>query len=452
MRVLMDNNMLNTPHGHVAVGWLVVEDIFTVLVLVLMPVAAKSLHGASSNLILPAFGFALVKLAAMTALILVGGGRAIPWLFTRVARTRSRELFTLTVLAVSLGVATGAAELFGASMALGAFLAGMVVGQSDVHHQAAADALPLRDAFAVLFFVSVGMIFNPYFLLQHPLLVMVTLLVILVGKPLAAIAIVLILGRPVRTALTVAIGLAQIGEFSFILAEQAHGFKLLPSEGHSVLIAGAIVSITVNPLIFKAMPQIEAFLQSKPALWKFLNSRNPALQQSHEMKIKPRTNDDLVRAVVVGYGPVGKTLTAILHKFDIHPTVIDLNLDAVRKLTADGVAAIYGDAGRRDILEAAGIEDAKYLVVTLPDLTGRIPVIATARLINPDIAIITRARYVGEKAMLEDSGATQVAYEEAEVAVRLAEFLLRQTGASEDAIADESARLQAENARRLSIS
>src|SRR6185295_19074100 len=273
IRVLTDNHALETPQGHIAVGWLIVEDIFTVLVLVLLPVMGSSVSGAGTDslAIAKSVGLALLKLGALTVVVLVGGAKAIPWILNRVARTRSRELFTLTVLVVALAVATGSAAFFGASMALGAFLAGMVVGQSKESHQAAADALPMRDAFAVLFFVSVGMLFDPRLLVQQPALVLSVMGIILVAKPLVAMVMVLGLGYSVRAALTVAIGLAQIGEFSFILADQAHKLKILPQAGQSVLVAAALLSISLNPLLFRAEAPIERWLAGRPGLWRLLN-------------------------------------------------------------------------------------------------------------------------------------------------------------------------------------
>ncbi len=464
MRVLMDNDVLNTREGHIAVGWLVVEDIFTVLVLVLLPALAASFSGteagaAGSTGILSSLLLAFVKLGALTILMLFVGARAIPWLMNHIARTRSRELFTLTVLVIALGIATGSALLFGASMALGAFLAGMVVGQSDVSHQAAADALPMRDAFAVLFFVSVGMLFDPMFIVQRPGLVIAVLMIVMVGKPLAALVIVLVFGYPVRTALTVAVGLAQIGEFSFILAELARHHRMLPDEGVNVLVAAALLSITANPLLFKCIRPFENALQRRPGLWNVLNwnvnaslaSANdiaaPVLESSESGRLLPVHRKKL-KAVVVGYGPVGRMLTRILRDFDIQPTIIDMNIDTVKTLTSSGHAAIYGDAGRQEILEAAGIKEASYLLVTLPDLASRFPVIATAKSSNPNLKVFVRARYLGERAMLEESGATAVAYEESEIAVALANYLLLDVGATSSEIEREADRIRNESSVR----
>ncbi|MCW8130968.1 MAG: cation:proton antiporter [Planctomycetota bacterium] len=446
LRVLGDSGMLNTPHGRIAIGWLVVEDIFTVLVLVLLPavVAAKEGgNGAPGGAgVVWTLGVALVKLAGMAALILYGGGRLIPKLLELVARIRSRELFTLTVLALALGIAAGSAALFGASMALGAFLAGMVVGQSEVHHQAAADALPMRDAFAVIFFVSVGMLFDPAFLLQHPFFLLAVLGVVMIGKPLAAMVLVLGLGYPVRTALTAALGLAQIGEFSFILGELAHGLKAMPREGGSLLVAGALISIMLNPFLFRALPRLERELQARPAVWRLLTARGNR-DEEESTPAKP-AEDEPPRAVVVGYGPTGRTLTRILRDFGIEPVVVDLNVDTVKSIRASGGQAVYGDAARGEILKAAGLERARYLVATLPDLAARIPVVAAARSVNPKARVVVRAHYLGERAMLEETGADAVAYEEAEVAVALARIVLKDMGAAEERIRAETERIRGE--------
>lgn len=451
IRGLEERKALDSPAGHAAVGWLIVEDIFTVLVLVLLPPIAKSAGGGGAGAVLASVGFAVLKLGVMAVVVLVGGARLVPWLLTRIARTRSAELFTLAVLAIALAIAVGSAVLFGASMALGAFLAGMVVGQSKLSHQAAADALPMRDAFAVVFFVSVGMLFDPRFLLAQPLLVLAVLGIILVAKPLAALAIVVGLGYAPRTALTVAVGLAQIGEFSFILADLARSLDVLPAAGQSVLVATAIVSISLNPLLFRVLDPIEKRLRARPKLWKLLNRRAEARGRRMNDGMTLRLENEAGgrnRAVVVGYGPVGQTIARILKGFDIHPVVIDSNVDTVNRLAAEGVAAIYGDASRPEILKTAGVDRAKYLVLTLPDLAARVSILLTAREMNPGLAVLSRARYLAERASLEDFGVTAVCYEEAEAAVGLSELLLRSEGAPQARIDEECGRIRAELAPR----
>jgi CPA2 family monovalent cation:H+ antiporter-2 len=441
IRGLSESGRLDEPAGHVAVGWLVAEDVFTIVVLVLLPAFAGGTGGGSA---LGQVAGALGRLALLVALVLLAGARVIPWILGHVARTRSRELFTLTVLAVALAVATVSATTFGVSMALGAFLAGMVVGQSDVAHQAAADALPLRDAFAVLFFVSVGMLFDPAFVLREPWLVLGTLGIVLVAKPLAALVLVSAFRYSARTALTVAVGLAQVGEFSFIVAELAERLDLLPAAGHNVLVAAALVSITLNPLLFRALGPLEERLRRRRGLWRLLDRR--AAARGDELNLRARAPDPpgKSRAVVVGYGPVGRTVTRILRDFDVVPVVVDLNVDTVARLVEEGHLAVYGDAARPEVLAAAGVRQARYLVVTLPDLASRLPVILAAREIHPSIRVLVRARYLQERSMLEDVGATAVAYEEAEAAVALAEFVLREIGVPEERREREADRIRKE--------
>ncbi|MFO0904984.1 MAG: cation:proton antiporter [Pirellulales bacterium] len=438
MRVLMDADMLNSTQGHVAVGWLIVEDILTVVLLVLIPVLGKpalesGLEETSSGLGLWAtLGLALAKLAALVVVILLAGSRIIPKAMVHVARLRSRELFTLTVLVISIAIATGSYLIFGASMALGAFLAGMVVAQSPVSHQAAADALPLRDAFSVLFFTSVGMLFDPSCLVQQPLMILAALGIVLVAKPLAALAIVAVLGHSARTALTVAIGLAQIGEFSFILSDLSRRHGLMPDAGHNVLVAAAIVSITLNPLLFRSLPQIEAWLKSRPRLWRLLNGRaerraaaanlNVATQLAAQASSRERL------AIVVGFGPVGRSVHRLLVDAQLTTVVIDMNLDTVSALKESGQFAVYGDASHESILEQAGMKRASHLVLTLPHTADRAAVVAAARNLNPDVRILVRARYLRERDDLEQAGATAAVFEEVEAAVALARLVLADTG------------------------
>lgn len=444
IRVLLDANALNTPEGHVAVGWLIVEDIFTVILLVVIPVlgdgghsadAASAGHGAEeSGPLWWTLGLAMVKLTVLVLVVLWAGARVVPRILVRVARLRSRELFTLTVLVFSIAVAAASYFFFGASMALGAFLAGMVVAQSPVANQVAADALPMRDAFAVLFFVSVGMLFDPRFLLEQPLMVLAALGVILLVKPLAALLIVAVLGYSVRTALTVALALAQIGEFSFILSELARQHGLMPDAGHNMLVASAIISITLNPLLFRQVPRIESCLQRKPALWKWLNRRAerraaagmPDFPESGVSHGAPVPKGPY--AMIIGYGPVGRTVHRVIEDAGIAATIIDMNMDTVSSLKALGKSAVFGDASNERVLEEAGIKNASHLVVTLPDMAHRAAIITAARNINENILIVVRARYLREREELEQHGVTSAVFEEAEAAVALARLVLADTG------------------------
>ncbi|MBC6957875.1 MAG: CBS domain-containing protein, partial [Chloroflexi bacterium] len=438
MRVLMDADSLNSPQGHVAVGWLIVEDIFTVVLLVLIPVlggggdVSATDHAAGGSPLWQTLGLALVKLVALAGIVLLGGSRIMPWVLVRVARLRSRELFTLTVLVFSIAIAAGSYFFFGASMALGAFLAGMVVAQSPVSHQAAADALPMRDAFAVLFFVSVGMLFDPAFLVQQPLMVAAALGIILLAKPLSALVIVAVLGHSARTALTVAVGLAQIGEFSFILSELARHHGLMPEAGHNVLVAAAIISITLNPVLFRALPQFESWIKRRPLLWRLLNGRAERRILASNMAVPEspahRGNTEQRLAVVVGYGPVGRSVHRLLREANLSTVVIDLNMDTVAALRAEGQAAIFGDASHDSILEQAGVRRASHFVLTLPHASERAAVVAAARSLNPKVRILVRARYLREREDLEHSGANAAVFEEAEAAVALARLVLADTG------------------------
>lgn len=437
MRVLMDADVLSSRQGHVAVGWLIVEDIFTVILLVLIPVmgselgAAEGASAAGAGNFWMTLGIALLKLVVLVAIVLVAGAKVVPWALVKVARLRSRELFTLTVLVFSVAIAAASYFFFGASMALGAFLAGMVVAQSPVSHQAAADALPLRDAFAVIFFVSVGMLFDPAFLIEQPLMVAAALGIILIAKPLAALLIVAVLGHSVRTALTVAIGLAQIGEFSFILSELARQHKLMPDAGHNVLVASAIISITVNPLIFRALPRIEDWLRKRPKLWSLLNGR----AERKAAKMNPLSTgpahaaeDGKRLAIVVGYGPVGRSVHHVLQEAGLSTVVIDMNMDTVTTLQAEGHAAIFGDASNQGVLEQAGMKKASHLVVTLPNGSQRSAVVTASRAISSSVRIVVRARYLREREELERGGASAAVFEEAEAAVALARLVLADTG------------------------
>ncbi len=436
LRVLMDREMLSTTHGHAAVGWLIVEDIFTVLALVLVPLLAlrpmpggEAVDAGPPPSVVISIGWALVKLTALVVIVLIAGSKVVPWILSQVAKLRSRELFTLTVLVLSVAIAVGSAALFDASVALGAFLAGMVVAQSPVSHQAGADALPMRDAFAVLFFVSVGMLFDPSFIFTNPLLVAAGLAIVLVAKPLAALIIVATLGYPARTALTVAIGLAQIGEFSFILGQVATQHKLLPEDGNQVLVASAMVSITLNPLVFRQLDAIERFLQRSPRLWRLLNGRSERRARSlNAVAAAGIAAAEKPLAIIVGHGPVGRVVDALLRDAGLHTVVIDMNLKTVESILKSGHSAIYADAANAGVLEEAGIRRAVHLVVALPQSSNRAGIVRIARELNPDIRITVRAHYLGEREVLQTAGATSVVYEEGEAGIAIARQVMEHHG------------------------
>jgi CPA2 family monovalent cation:H+ antiporter-2 len=381
------------------------------------------------------------------------------------AATRSRELFTLTVLVIALGIAVGSAELFDVSMALGAFLAGMVVGQSDFSLRAASEVLPLRDAFAVLFFVSVGMLFDPQLLMEHPGIVAATFLIIIVGKPLAALAVVLFLGYPLRVALAVAVALAQIGEFSFILAKLGEELGIFRGPERSALVAASIVSISINPLLYRALDWFEPWLRknhqfralrlvalgrAKPPKWLPAFLVAVWLRRSAVNNVPARTGHidseqrDAFRAVVVGYGPVGQTVARLLRENEIEPAIIDLNLETVRRLRSEGRDAVYGDATQREALKEAGIEESVALILSSSGMQGSAESIRLARELNPKIRVFARSTYLREVADLKKAGADAVFAGEGEVALTMTEFLLRQLGATADQIDRERERMREE--------
>jgi len=445
LRGLEAHNLTTTPAGHAAIGWLIVEDILTVLVLVVIPVmgqatgSGEAADGAPS--LAAGVALAIGKLLALVAVVFVLGSRLLPSALVYVARLQSRELFTLTILAIAIATAAGASALFGASMALGAFLAGMVVGQSPVSQQAAADALPLRDAFAVLFFVSVGMLFEPSFLWREPLLLLAALAVVLIGKPLAALAVVATLGYSVRTALVVALGLAQVGEFSFILGDVARQQGLLSDRGFSLLVACALVSIAVNPFLFGALDGFEGALRRSGWLWRLLNrvstGRYAAANDATSSAIAAATEP---LAVVVGYGPVGRSVDEALRQAGTRTVVIDLNMDTVAAIRAGGRQAIFGDASHADILRQAGAQRASHLIVTLPHSVNRMPMIAAARQLNPGCRIFVRARYLRERDDLEQVGTSAVCFEEVEAAAALTSLVLADLGAQPARIEEHARR------------
>lgn len=442
VRVLADHNDLHTPTGHIAVGWLVVEDLFTVVVLVVLP----ALFGQQADAGQPmaaALGLAGVKILVLVAAVFLLGGRVIPWLLTRIAATRSRELFTLTVLVMALGIAVGSAKLFGVSMALGAFLAGMVVGRSEFSLRAATEALPMRDAFAVLFFVSVGMLFEPAFLLRAPVLVTATLLIVMIGKPLAAAAIVLWLGYPMRVALGVSAALAQIGEFSFILAALGRHLEIVPPDVTNVLVATAIVSISANPLVYRLVDPLNAWCgrNRRLARWsqgEIETSGTPKVAKAGTEGARP------ARAVVVGYGPVGQTVVRLLQSNGVECSVIEMNLETVRRLRSQGIDAVYGDASHANVLQAAQIQHSGTLILSASGLASAQELIRVARELNPRVRVIVRTAYLRENRELAAAGADRVFSGEGEVALAMTESILRDLGAISEQIDRERQRVREE--------
>ena len=393
LRALETLGILDSYTGRIAVGWLVVEDLAMVLVLVLLPPLAGWL-GSSAGAELDAaqlgrtVGWTLLQVGGFVALMLLVGRRLFPWVLWQVARTGSRELFTLCVVAAAVGIAFGSAALFGVSFALGAFFAGMVMRESEFAHRAAHESLPLRDAFAVLFFVSVGMLFNPAVLWERPLQVLAVVAIIMVGKTLAAAALVLAFRYPLNTALTVSASLAQIGEFSFILVALGASLGLLPPEGASLVLAGALISMALNPLLFHAIAPLQDWLRARSAWARRLEQRDDPLAEL------PMSTDSryLARQVVlVGYGRVGRRVAGALAAHDIPFVVAEQNRELVESLRAEGIAAVFGDAVEPAVLIQAHIARAAMLVIATPDSLNVRQIIATAVTLNPAIETVVRS-------------------------------------------------------------
>lgn len=439
-RVLADNRDLHTPTGHIAVGWLIVEDLFTIVALVMLPTffgqpgAADVQGGEGGPGVWAALGVSMAKLAALVVFALVAGQRLLPRLLGYVARTGSRELFTLAVLALALGIAVASAEFFGASMALGAFLAGMVVGQSDFGARAASDALPMRDAFAVLFFVSVGMLFDPSTAFEDLPFLAAMLGVVLAGKPLAALAVVLGMGRSVRSALVIAVALAQIGEFSFILGSLAVSLGVMPGQSVGVLVVTAIITITLNPVLYRGIAPVAGWLEKK-GLGRTKRAVSPGGP--------PPPDEDAHRVIVIGFGPVGRTLVRILEDTGMEAVVVERNLDTVGRLRDEGRPVVYGDAQRDEVLLSAGIEKARGLIIAAFD-SGAGEIIATARRLRPDLRILTRANYLGEAEKLRQAGAYAAFAGEGEVALAMMSHLMHELGATDEQIDRERQRVREE--------
>ncbi|HJT35398.1 MAG TPA: cation:proton antiporter, partial [Pirellulales bacterium] len=435
-RVLGERNALHTPLGHLAIGWLVVQDLFAVFALILLPPLFAG--GTTDVAHLAVFaGVAAVKIAALAVVVLVVGGRVIPWVLRRVAQQHSRELFTLTVLVVALGNAVGAARLFGVSMALGAFLAGMVVGRSDFSLRAATDALPMRDAFAVLFFVSIGMLFDPAFMLKSPGLVAATLAAVMIGTPLITFGVVSVLGLSTHSALRMGLALGQIGEFSFILARLGTALGILPDDALHNIVAVSILSISLNPLVFRLADSLSSWLRRGRAAAQLAS----AIEYESN---RPEDDDGRHRAVVVGYGPVGRTLVRLLRENGIVTTIIEMNLKTVERLKAEGATVVYGDANHPETLCKAGVAQARALLLSASGLTEAKEIVRMARSLNPNIRILARSAYLRERAELRQVGANEVYAEEGEVALAMTESVLRKLGATPDQIDRERDRVRAD--------
>ncbi|MFP1722127.1 YbaL family putative K(+) efflux transporter [Lonsdalea quercina] len=408
LRALEERQLIDSQRGQIAIGWLIVEDLAMVLTLVLLPAFSDMLGSETANTskLLKDLAFTLGKVVAFITLMVVVGRRLVPWVLAKSASTGSRELFTLAVLAMALGIAFGAVKLFDVSFALGAFFAGVVLNESELSQRAAHDTLPLRDAFAVLFFVSVGMLFDPMILINEPLAVLCTLLIVVFGKSLAAFAIVRLFGHSKRTALTISVSLAQIGEFAFILAGLGIYLGLLTEDGRHLVLAGAILSIMLNPLLFSLL---ERYLAKNETIEEQIVEE--AIEEEKQIPV-----DLCDHACLVGYGRVGSLIGAQLHESGIPMVVIETSRARVDALREQGIKAVLGNATKPEIMDIARLDCARWLLLTIPNGYEAGEIVATARARRPDLEIIARAHYDDEVSYIAEHGADHVVMGEREIA------------------------------------
>jgi len=412
LRALESRGILDSMNGRIAVGWLVVEDLVTVLVLVMLPALAGPLggKGEAGAELWPALGKTLLQVGAFVAFMLIVGRKLFPWFLWRVAKTNSRELFTLAVIAAAVGIAYASSHLFGVSFALGAFFAGMVLRESELSHRAAEESLPLRDAFSVLFFVSVGMLFDPMVLVEYPLQVLAVVAIVLFGKSLAAFLLVLALRYPLNTAITVSASLAQIGEFSFILAALGMSLELLPQLGQNLILAGAIISIAVNPLLFKAVAPLDNWLRSKSDLARRLERSGDPLA---ELPMETAHEKLSGQVVLVGFGRVGRRIADDLAARGVHFVVAEQNREIVEQLRARGIPAVAGNAAEPAVLIQAHIARAAMLVIATPDTFHVRKMVEIAKALNPSVQCVVRSHNEHEAELLrEDTGGKVLVGEE----------------------------------------
>ncbi|MDX8530670.1 YbaL family putative K(+) efflux transporter [Mesorhizobium sp. VK25A] len=453
LRAMQERRLIETERGRIAVGWLIVEDLAMVLALVLLPALAGVLGGQpqvddhSSLLSLPAsygiwgvVGVTFAKVAAFVVVMLVVGRRVIPWILHYVAHTGSRELFRLAVLAIALGVAFGAVKLFGVSLALGAFFAGMIMSESELSHRAAEESLPLRDAFSVLFFVSVGMLFDPFSLMSNGLPILATLAIIVIGKSIAAFVIVVAFRYPIATALMISASLAQIGEFSFILAELGVGLKLLPEQGRDLILAGAILSILLNPLMFLFVDWMKPWLEKRAGKTAPVEEQRPigpatepgqvaSVQATQAKEDGPPPKTALAgHSILIGYGRVGSLVGAALKEAALPFLVIEDADKTLAKLRDDGIETVAGNAANADVFAAANPEGAKRLILAIPNAFEAGQVVLRARAANPAISVIARAHSDAEVEHLKGLGAGTVIMGEREIARGIVEVVTGKAG------------------------
>ncbi|WP_315708079.1 YbaL family putative K(+) efflux transporter [Brenneria uluponensis] len=408
LRSLEERQLIDSQRGKIAIGWLIVEDLVMVLTLVLLPAFGHMFESSTTNIyqLLYDLGWTLGKVIAFITLMVVVGRRAVPWILAKSASTGSRELFTLAVLAMSLGIAFGAVKLFDVSFALGAFFAGVVLNESELSQRAAHDTLPLRDAFAVLFFVSVGMLFDPMILLNEPIAVLGTLLIIVLGKSVAAFVLVKLFGHSKRTALTISVSLAQIGEFAFILAGLGISIGLLTENARNLVLAGAILSIMINPLLFSLLGR---YLMKTETIEEQIVEE--AIEEEKQIPVNLCNH-----VLLVGYGRVGSLIGSRLHQADIPIVVVETSRTRVDALREQGIKAILGNATRPDIMDIAHLDCARWLLLTIPNGYEAGEIVAAARSKREDLIIIARAHYDDEVNYITEHGANQVIMGEREIA------------------------------------
>jgi CPA2 family monovalent cation:H+ antiporter-2 len=424
LKALETEGEMDTANGRITIGWLVVEDLAMVLVLVLVPALAPQLRGAAtggaSGDTLLAILKTLAQVGGFVAFMLVVGRRLFPWLLWQVTKTGSRELFTLCVVAAAVGIAYGSAQLFGVSFALGAFFAGMVMRESEFSARAAEQTLPLQDAFAVLFFVSVGMLFDPRVLVDEPLRVLAVVGVVMLAKSAVAVALVLALRYPVRTALVVAAALGQVGEFSFILAGLGVTLGVLPKEGQDLILAGALISIAANPLLFKLVPPLQRRLQRFSRLSALEPAANPLAELPMSTDARYLSN----QVVLVGWGRVGKHIAESLTQAGVPFVVAETNREFVETLRSRGMPAVWGDATEPEVLVQTHIRDARALVIAMPETVHVRKMVEVARTLNPEVQVVVRSHNVEEADLLEKDGAGTVFVGERELARSMSAFVL----------------------------
>jgi monovalent cation:H+ antiporter-2, CPA2 family len=427
LKALESRGILDSINGKIAVGWLVVEDLVTVMVLVLMPPLTSILGGDESAVIntrplWQTISFTLVQVAAFIALMLTFGKRLLPWLLWHVAKTGSRELFTLSVIAAAISIAYGASALFNVSFALGAFFAGMVMRESEFSHRAAEDSLPLRDAFAVLFFVTVGMLFEPAILIEQPQRVLVVVSIIILGKSLAAMVLVLLLRYPLSTALLVAASLAQIGEFSFILAGLGVSLGIMSTQSMSLILAGALISIALNPLIFTLIAPVSKWIVARSTFARSLELRTDPFAEL------PMTTDRKFlegQVVLVGYGRVGKRIARVLNEHSIPYVVAEENRELVEDLRKSGLPAVSGNAADPAVLIQAHIANAAMIVVATPDSLDVRKMVEVARTLQPSIEVVVRTHNEEEFRLLSNDALGTIFFGEEELAKGMSAHVLR---------------------------